>query len=164
MERQPRPSLLIYCKLCSYTSDAQSNHENIPRSDYPRCKPNTYVLAWQQALKEQGRASAEDSSKTVPLMKKNVSTRGLHLLAASPPFILALEQALVTVVSVDQAASPGPLAKRTRLVTLCRLPSIHSELRMDWRRTLDDDVQIEPPQNLLFTARLRYRNRFYKCG
>lgn len=40
-------------------------------------------------------------------MKKNISAQRLHLLAASPPFILALEQALVTVVSVDQATGRG---------------------------------------------------------
>ena len=78
---------------------------------------NTSALAGQQALKERGRALAENSVKTVPLVKKDISTRRLHLLAASPPFVLALEQAMVTVLSVDQAASPEPLAKRTRSVT-----------------------------------------------
>lgn len=48
------------------------------------------------------------------MLKQDINTRRLDLLAASPPFVLALEQALVTVVSVEKAASLGAVAKRTR--------------------------------------------------
>ena len=71
-------------------------------------------MPWRQVLKEQSRASAESSSKIVPLLKQDISTKRLELLAASPPFVLALEQALVTVVSVEQATSPGSTTNRTR--------------------------------------------------
>ncbi|CAM9763398.1 unnamed protein product, partial [Pylaiella littoralis] len=62
-------------------------------------------------LKERSHATAESSLKTKLVLEQDVSAKRLDLLAASPPFILALEQALVTVASVDQAASSGPHAK-----------------------------------------------------
>ncbi|CAM9238107.1 unnamed protein product [Ectocarpus sp. 12 AP-2014] len=65
------------------------------------------------ALQERGRATVELSSKASPLLKQDISTKRLNLLAASPPFILKLEHALVTVANVDQA-TPEPRAQTTR--------------------------------------------------
>lgn len=71
----------------------------------------------RQALQERGRATVELSSKASPLLKQDITTKRLDLLAASPPFILKLEHALVTVAKVDQAG-PEPRAHTTRFAVV----------------------------------------------
>eukprot|EP00903_Cladosiphon_okamuranus_P006544 g6393.t1 len=122
------------------------------------------------ALKERRRAAAESSLKTMQSLKKNISTNRLHLLAASPPFILALEQALVIVAGVDQAASPGPLQERTskkvdseltlasaaaqRLslhVNAWTLPQLSQELERIWLQAVQAEAKINSQFQRLVT-------------
>ncbi|CAM9102582.1 unnamed protein product [Scytosiphon promiscuus] len=65
-------------------------------------------------LKQRSRAMEGTSSVARPSLQHNISTKRLDLLAASPPFILGLEQALVTVASVDQVSGPRPFPKQKR--------------------------------------------------
>ncbi|CAM9329949.1 unnamed protein product, partial [Ectocarpus fasciculatus] len=88
------------------------------------------------AIQERGRATVELSSKASPLLKQDISTKRLGLLAASPPFILKLEHALVTVAKVDQA---GP---ESRAHTTSRWRSTLKGLMKDASDGIDNFKQL----------------------
>ncbi|CAM9428843.1 unnamed protein product [Ectocarpus sp. 4 AP-2014] len=88
------------------------------------------------ALQERGRATVELSSKAIPLLKQDISTKRLDLLAASPPFILKLEHALITVAKVDQA-TPEPRAQTTS-----RWRSTLKSLMKDVSDGIDNFIQL----------------------
>ena len=61
-------------------------------------------------------AAEESLSKASPLLEQTSNARRIDLLAASPPFIVKLEQALATVTTVDRAAVAASPGAPTRLI------------------------------------------------
>lgn len=68
----------------------------------------------RQNMKAKRRASAERFSSARPSLQREVDQKRLDLVAASPPYILKLEQAMTTVAIAHQRENKEPLKMQTR--------------------------------------------------